>query len=178
MLVIQLVKKDPSLGQKVANSDYTKKKTSKQLYSEVAQLEKDRLQTIAENKEYEDKIALLEKEMRQLEDHNDNIDYVTGELSQKLAGFEQVIDDCQVKAQEEKDQEQNVKTMKKLEQKAKEQEAQMIKVQAEAKLRAEEDALMKEKQEKEEITRRRDENVAKKLKDQREMSARRKEKIK
>ena len=52
-------------------------------------------------KDYELKIEALEKEMRQLEEQNETIVSVTRDLSSKLTGFENVVEQARSKSEAE-----------------------------------------------------------------------------
>lgn len=60
MSAVQLVKKDPSILEKVAkNAEQPKKKTAKQIYGEATKTEKERATILSETKDIEAKIAQL-----------------------------------------------------------------------------------------------------------------------
>ena len=103
-----------------------------------------------------------------MEDQNRCVEMVTTELAERLAVFDEVVEQASLKHQEETQAAQDAKILKQLE-KAREEE--------EAELKDKEEADTKEKELQEEIARKRQEMVNKKLKEQEEIAKRRKEKI-
>ena len=52
-----------------------------------------------DTKDFETQIAALEKEMRQLEEQSDTIEGASRDLSSKLVGFEQVMEQARSKSE-------------------------------------------------------------------------------
>ena len=93
--------------EKVANSAYAKNKSTKQIMKETQELEAARKQDMQDTKDFEAQIAALEKEMRQLEEQDETLESASRDLSSKLVGFEQVIEQARSKSEVESSKEKN-----------------------------------------------------------------------
>ena len=72
---------------------------------ESQNLEASRKKDLQDTKDFEAQIAALEKEMRQLEEQSESLDVVSKDLSSKLVGFEQVMEQARSKSEVESSKE-------------------------------------------------------------------------
>ena len=123
-----------------------------------------------------DRVAALEKELRQLEEQEHGLDQLSMEYERNLKNCEAIVVAAETKLTAEAQQASEAKKKQMLEAKQKQEEEARAKAAAKAAREAELQAKAKEKEQEEAIAKRRDEMKQKQLKEEEELAQRRREK--